>query len=212
LAFFWQYYVVVLLLLGAPMDIQVNRQVGLPVWYDPGESADAHDALTDMQLAAEEDGVRLSIFSGYRSYHDQRQVYAREDAQYGPLADIYSARPGFSEHQLGTAYDVVWTGMNLNAYDDRNQLLFDWVEQNAHIYGFVISYPLKSRPNWPYSNRFEPYITDFIYEPWHIRYVGQDLAFKMYEAGYLDPDSEIVPQDYYALWEWSVSEYLESEP
>lgn len=212
LALLWQYFVVIMLLLGAPLDTQVNRQTGLPSWYDPGKSSEAREALEQMQAAAEADGIRLSIFSDYRSYHDQRQVYAREDAHYGSAAENYSARPGFSEHQLGTAYDVAWTGMNLNPYDHRNQLLYDWLEQNAHTFGFVMSYPLKSLPVWPYSNRFEPHITDFIYEPWHIRYVGLELAQRMYAAGYLDPASEVVPQDFYFTWDWSVIEHSEMEP
>ena len=209
---FWQYYVAILLLLGAPVDVQINREMGLPNWYHPGELPEAREALEMMQLAAEEEGIRLSIFSGYRSYQDQREVYLREGANFGSIADNYSARPGYSEHQLGTAFDVVWTGRSLNPYDHRNRILFDWLEQNAHVYGFVMSYPLKSLPVWPYSNRFVPYITDFIYEPWHIRYVGPALAQMMYAEGYLDPESEIVPQDFYATWNWSVVEPVEHEP
>lgn len=212
LALLWQYYIVILLLLGAPIDVQVDRSIGLPFWYQPGQSIEAQEALERMQLTAEQEGIRLSIFSGYRSYDSQRLVYSREDIKFGAAADNYSARPGYSEHQLGTAYDVVWTGMDLNPYDDRNRMLFDWLENNAHQYGFVISYPLKNQPTWPYSNRFQPIITDFIYEPWHIRFVGRDLAQEMYDAGYLDPRSHVVPQDFYSLWDWSVIDQDEVDP
>jgi D-alanyl-D-alanine carboxypeptidase len=212
LALFWQYYVVIMLLFGAPLDAQVNREVGLPVWYQPGQSVEAQAALEQMQAAAMEDGIRLSVFSGFRSYEDQQQVFWREDANHGSVADNYSARPGYSEHQLGTSYDVVWTGRDLNPRDDLNRLLFDWLENNAHQFGFIMSYPLKHMPTWPYSNRFLPYITDFIYEPWHIRYVGPALAQTMFEAGYLDPESLVVPQDFYTLWKWSVVESSEAAP
>jgi D-alanyl-D-alanine carboxypeptidase len=212
LVFLWQYYVVILLLLGAPIDVQINRQVGLPVWYLPGESVEARAALEQMQAAAMEDGIRLSVYSGYRSYEEQREVFWREDAYHGSIADHYSARPGYSEHQLGTAYDVVWTGRDLNPTDDLNRLLYQWLESNAGQFGFIISYPLKHRPTWPYSNRFLPYLTDFIYEPWHIRYVGPDVARTMLEAGYLDPDSQVVPQDFYSLWKFSVVESSEALP
>jgi D-alanyl-D-alanine carboxypeptidase len=182
------------------------------VWYQPGESDEARAALEQMQTAAFDDGIRLSVFSGFRSFEDQRQVFWREDANHGSIAENYSARPGYSEHQLGTAYDVVWTGRVINPYDELNRLLYDWLEGNAHHFGFIISYPLKHRATWPYSNRFIPYITDFIYEPWHLRYVGTALAQTMYEAGYLDPDSQIVPQDFYSIWKWSVVENSEIWP
>lgn len=212
LLFAWQYYVVILLLIGAPMDVQVNREVGLPFWYQPGESVEARAALEEMQAAAMDDGVRLSVFSGYRSFNDQRQVFFREGAFHGTVAQIYSARPGYSEHQLGTAFDVAWTGRDLSPGDELNRRLYAWLESNAHRFGFIISYPLKNRPTWPYSNRFLPYITDFIYEPWHLRYIGPELAQRMVEAGYLDPDSRVVPQDFYALWKWSVMHNSEILP
>jgi hypothetical protein len=64
----------------------------------------------------------------------------------------------------------------------------------------VLSYPLKTIQVWPYDNRIYPLDGEFIYEPWHIRYVGVDLAQEMVEAGYLDPQSAVIPQDFYQIW------------
>jgi D-alanyl-D-alanine carboxypeptidase len=110
------------------------------------------------------------------------------------------ALPGHSEHQLGTALDVVWPGLKVSTKDDRNEMLFRWLEDNAHLYGFVLSYPMKGVEGWPYDNRIYPEVTDFIHEPWHIRYVGVELAEMIYQAGYLDPNSQTLAQDFYQPW------------
>lgn len=194
------YYVVIRMMLGAPLDTLVDRDHGLPSWYDPGLNVEAVQAWEMLHEAAVRDEIELDIFSGYRDYAYQIQVYRQEVARREDNADLYVAMPGHSEHQLGTAFDVVWPGVALGALDPRNELLYAWLEDHSHQYGFVLSYPLKSIDVWPFSNRFLPVITEYIYEPWHIRFVGLDLAQMVYEAGYLDPNSTILPQDFFSAW------------
>jgi D-alanyl-D-alanine carboxypeptidase len=193
-------YFVMNLILGPPLNVRVDSQYGLPEWYAPGESAVARQALDDMLMAAERDGLKAAIFSGYRDYRYQAQVYAREKRNWPERVDEFIASPGHSEHQLGTAFDIAWPGLPVQSMDERNRRLFRWVQANAHNFGFVVSYPFKRYQDWPYSNRWKAMETDFIYEPWHLRYVGVELATEMFAAGYLDPESTVYPLDFYEPW------------
>jgi D-alanyl-D-alanine carboxypeptidase len=193
-------YIVLLLLLGAPLDTLVTKDVGLPPWYAPGESAIAEMALEEMTHAAELDGILIWVNSAYRDYSYQEDVLSREGNLSPDDHRSYSAEPGHSEHQLGTTYDVAWPGLRVDSLNPRNLKLFQWLTQNAHLYGFVISYPYKEIPDWPYHNRWLPLVTEYIHEPWHIRYVGEVLALEMLEAGYLIPGTPILPQDFYTPW------------
>jgi len=193
-------YIVMHLILGAPLNALVDGDHGLPRWYDPGLQETASEAFLEMKEAAILDYVKLEIFSGYRSYAYQQEVFQRESTFHPDSADFYLAHPGHSEHQLGTALDVVWPGLHVDSKDPRNLRAFDWLEMNAPLYGFVLSYPLKTIQVWPYDNRIYPLDGEFIHEPWHIRYVGGDLAQEMVDAGYLDPQSSVLPQDFYKIW------------
>lgn len=193
-------YVVMSLIVGPPIDVLVDSQHGLPEWYAPGENETARQALDDMISAAEEQGLLVAVFSGYRDYEYQGQVYAREHRKWSSRVDEFIAHPGHSEHQLGTAFDIAWPGLPVESLDERNLRLFRWVQANAHKYGFVISYPFKTSDEWPYSNRWKPMESELIYEPWHVRYVGVDLANAIVAAGYLDPASDVFPADFYQVW------------
>jgi D-alanyl-D-alanine carboxypeptidase len=200
MSLFIELYIVLHLLLGAPLNTLVDGDHGLPRWYDPTLQEAASEAFVEMKDAADLDNVKLDIFSGYRSYAYQQEILQREFTFHPESADFYLAHPGHSEHQLGTAFDVIWPGLQVDSKDPRNLRAFDWLEMNAHIYGFVLSYPLKTIQVWPYDNRIYPLDGEFIYEPWHIRYVGADLAQEMVDAGYLDFQSPVVPQDFYQVW------------
>jgi D-alanyl-D-alanine carboxypeptidase len=188
------------LLIGPPLDVLVDREHGLPTWHNPGLQQEAFEAWDDLFHAGEDDGLKLSIFSDYRSFEDQESVFSREIITYGDRADLFAARPGHSEHQLGTVFDVTWPGIPLGSTDPRNKKLYSWLEMNAHLYGFVLSYPYKEAEDWPFSNRLLPLVTDYINEPWHIRFVGPELAALIYEAGYLDPRSSLLPQEFFSPW------------
>jgi len=163
----------------------INRQHAVSRYYvpetrkvnGPGMSQtmrlDAAAALEDMFAAAKEDGITLSIVSGYRSYSKQSTIYARKKAEQGQeAADRVSARPGTSEQQLVLAMDLAKKGSSqLNTRFGTTEE-GKWVSANAHRFGFIVRY-------------LEDYedVTGYMYEPWHVRYVGTEQAEKMYECG-----------------------------
>ena len=173
--------------MGAPLDVLVDARHPLPRWFDPGPHSDAVSALEDLISEASEDGIKAIVYSGYRSYSKQSSAVDREWRERPSTASFYVAAPGYSEHQLGTAFDLVWPGLQVEFSDPRNEQLYIWLEENAHHFGFVLSYPYKEIEGWPYNNRWMPQVTEFIHEPWHIRYVGISLAEEIFAAGYLDP-------------------------
>lgn len=132
---------------------------------------EASDALQEMIAAAKKVGINLRLTSGYRSYQVQVSVYNGYVQQYGQAgADKQSARPGTSEHQTGLAADLEPTTGQC-----RLEVCFadlpegKWLAANAYTYGFIVRYvPGKEA------------ITGYEYEPWHIRYIGKDLAAEMH--------------------------------
>lgn len=136
--------------------------------------------LVDMIAAMQAEGLQPVIISGYRSYSAQaiaRQKWLEKEPE---RADILSAPPGFSEHQLGTVVD--FGSPELAALVGQEDIEFHtyfyktsegaWLLENAHRYGFTLSYPREA---------FE--ITGFFYEPWHYRYVGVEMATFLHDAG-----------------------------
>ena len=131
--------------------------------------------LTALREAAERDGIALEIFSAYRSYAYQAETFAYwVNVQGEEAARATSARPGHSEHQLGTAIDVGTAGGPAPWDLDDWALTPEgaWMQTNAWRYGFVLSYPRDSRD-----------VTCYAYEPWHWRWVGQEMAATIREAG-----------------------------
>lgn len=113
-------------------------------------------------------GLNIYISSGYRSYNYQVNVYNRYVQSDGAAkADTYSSRPGNSEHQTGLCFD-------LNTIEDSFQYTNEgkWVNDNCYKYGFCIRFP-KGKDS----------ATGYQYESWHLRYVGVDLATKLYNNG-----------------------------
>lgn len=146
----------------------VNKKYGLPEDYGAGLTAEAEQAFEAMQAAAAEAGLNLWVVSGFRSYETQRQLYNRYVARDGQAeADTYSARPGYSEHQTGLALDV-----NLTDTEFAGTPEGQWLAQNAQRFGFALRYP---------EGKTE--VTGYIFEPWHWRYVGTELAEKLYNGG-----------------------------
>ncbi len=123
----------------------------------------AYKHLDDLMDEAEDDGVALSIVSAYRSFDEQGEIKGNFTQIYGTGANAFSADQGYSEHQLGTAVDfsTAAIGYQLEQPFDQTEE-FKWLEGNAYKYGFILSYPP--------DNEF------YIYEPWHWRFVGTDLA------------------------------------
>lgn len=159
--------------------VVVNKQHALePKTYQPsdlasvgGQQASAKITASLQQLItdAKMQGITLRVISGYRSYTYQNNLYNSYVAKDGQtVADSYSARPGYSEHQTGLAVDVGGThGCDIEqCFGDTPE--GKWLAENAHIYGFVIRY-----------NDAKQHITGYQREPWHIRYVGVDLVKAM---------------------------------
>lgn len=123
---------------------------------------DALPFLEKMIKKAERSGIDLKVLSAYRSFDTQAQLKEAYTQTYGSGANAFSADQGYSEHQLGTTVDITDTATGGPYLSFENTEAFAWLEKNAYKYGFVLSYPK--------NNRF------YIFEPWHWRFVGEDLA------------------------------------
>lgn len=134
--------------------------------------SEAAQAFKKLRSAGAASGVNFHPVSSYRSYNQQAATYNHWRATYGQQhADSVSAAPGTSEHQLGLAVDVSDGICNLRrcfATTNAGQ----WVARNAHKYGFVIRYP---------DGKSD--VTGYWYEPWHLRYVGTELAGELTSKG-----------------------------
>jgi D-alanyl-D-alanine carboxypeptidase len=123
---------------------------------------DVKPFLENLIRKARDDGMDLSVLSGYRSFEVQKNVKTRHTVIYGSSANRFSADQGYSEHQLGTTVDFTTskTGSTLTGFEKTNS--YKWLLDHAHEYGFTISYPE--------GNQY------YIFEPWHWRFVGVSLA------------------------------------
>lgn len=146
-----------------------NKTYSLPESYNPGALlSECEAAFKAMQSAAAVLGYDLWNASGFRSYELQASLYKRYSDRDGKeAADRYSARPGHSEHQTGLAIDL-----NEISSSFANTKEGKWVEENCHKYGFILRYPKGKEAQ-----------TGYMYEPWHIRYVGVDAATAIYNSG-----------------------------
>ncbi len=118
--------------------------------------------FNDMVKDAKSDGVDLWVVSAYRSFQTQAELKGAYTVTYGSGANAFSADQGFSEHQLGTTLDFTTKGLGGGLDGFQNTPAYTWLLENAHKYGFVMSYP----PNNQY----------YVFEPWHWRFVGEKLA------------------------------------
>jgi len=125
--------------------------------------------LENLLEEAHEDGVDLLVTSAYRPFDQQGQLHERYTRVFGSGANQFSAQQGYSEHQLGTTIDFTTseTGSDLNAF--ANTEAYQWLQENADKYGFVLSYPE--------GNQY------YTFEPWHWRFVGESLATDLKDAG-----------------------------
>lgn len=130
----------------------------------------AYDAYVKMYEAAKKDGVSFYVTSSYRSYKTQVIIYNRYltiDPQ--EKVDIYSARPGFSDHQTGYTVDILTSGHDFDTFYLTPAA--KWLADNAYKYGFILRYPKGLEQ-----------ATGYEYEAWHFRYVG-DVAEDVYKSG-----------------------------
>ncbi|MCF0112220.1 MAG: InlB B-repeat-containing protein [Erysipelotrichaceae bacterium] len=133
-----------------------------------GLTKETYSAFKKMRNAAADAGYTISLSSCYRSFGYQEGLYNMYKNRDGKAAaDRYSARPGFSEHQTGLAFDLNTIGHNSD-----NTSVTKWVHKNCWKYGFIVRYPKGKESK-----------TGYMYEWWHLRYVGAELAEKLYNGG-----------------------------
>jgi D-alanyl-D-alanine carboxypeptidase len=145
--------------------------------------------LTDMIEDALEDGVKLWVVSAFRSFDMQRELKGAYTVSYGSGANAFSADQGYSEHQLGTTVDFTTENLSggLDGFDSTPA--YEWLVKHAYKYGFVLSYPK--------DNAY------YIFEPWHWRFVGTDLARDLHDDGqfFYDKDQREIDEYLVSLFD-----------
>ena len=139
----------------------VNKHYPLSKDYNPGENSTAKAAFLKLIAQMQKEGYAIgNTYSGFRSYGTQAQLYQSYVNREGQAAaDRYSARPGYSEHQTGLAFDVI--GTNGQLVEDAGAA--QWLLDHAADYGFVVRY-LKGKES----------VTGYMHEEWHLRYIGKE--------------------------------------
>lgn len=153
----------------------VNKKYPLPQSFSPGEDVEARSAFELMAADARKEGFELAAFSTYRSFEYQQTLYNNYVERDGKgTADRYSARPGYSEHQTGLAFDIgevgredLWLTSEFGETEAGK-----WLAANAHKYGFILRYPEGKEK-----------ITGYMYESWHFRYLGVTVATEVKKSG-----------------------------
>lgn len=145
---------------------------------------DVEPYLHRLLRAANQDDVDLKVISAYRSFDQQESLKSTYTTTYGSGANAFSADQGYSEHQLGTTVDFGTTQVTGAYMSFEKTSAFVWLQKNAHEYGFILSYP---KGNAYYQ-----------YEPWHWRFVGENLAEDLYDDG----------KQFYELDQRDIDKYL----
>ena len=155
-------------------DFEPNNLTAIDSKYARNDSQllqkEATEAFNQMCSDAKLENISLYSGSAYRSYEYQSTLYNNYIKKDGlTAAETYSARPGYSEHQLGLAVDI----MNGNwSYVSKDNIEYSWLIANSYKYGFILRYPENKE-----------YITGYMFEPWHYRYLGKELATRVYNSG-----------------------------
>ncbi len=167
------------------LDVIVNKYHKLNKDYEPTDleeidknfainnqllRKDAKIAFEKMAHDAKLENIMIYAGSSYRSYEYQDNLYNYYVKNDGvTVADTYAARAGYSEHQLGLAVDIL--GKDFKYIDD-SSFEYSWLVANCYKYGFILRYP-----------KGKEHITGYMFEDWHFRYLGVDLATKVTLSG-----------------------------
>lgn len=170
---------------ASKIDVLVNKYHKLDENYEPSDltiidskyASGTQKLRKEAQIKFEEmasdmakENLKIYAGSTYRSYTYQKGLYDRYVKKDGfAAAETYSARSGYSEHQLGLAVDIVngkWD------YLSENDKEYDYLVKNSYKYGFILRYP-----------RGSEYVTGYMFEDWHFRYLGIELATKVFNSG-----------------------------
>ena len=157
--------------------VHIDSYYGLDAYLD----RDTYEAYTKMADQMMSEGIDVWITSAYRSYDSQVNIYNRYlaiDPQ--EVVDTYSARPGFSDHQTGRVVDLIEPGGDLGSFEYTDAKA--WLDEHAYEYGFILRYPEDKED-----------ITGYMYESWHYRYVGKEVAKYIHDTG-------ITFDEYYAYF------------
>lgn len=143
------------------------------------------EPLNAFIAAARAEGLSVYLSSAYRDYATQSYLYNRKVQQYGDpaVAARIVAPPGTSEHQTGLALDITDRYYEMKDTSLANTALFQWMSAHCHEYGFIVRYPEDKQE-----------ITGIMYEPWHFRYVGVEVATYIMENG-------LCLEEFHALYE-----------
>ena len=135
----------------------------------------AADAYAQLKAAVSQQKLgTLCINSGYRSFASQKAIHATKVAVLGKTAgEKLAARPGYSEHQTGLAIDISTTALGCRIGPFGASKASGWIAKNAWQYGFIVRYPSNAKTK----------ITGYVWEPWHLRFVGIELATDMQSKG-----------------------------
>lgn len=140
-----------------------------------------YEQFIKMYNDAKQEGLNLYIRSPYRSYYTQASLYNNYVANDSKAnADTYSARPGYSEHQTGLAIDITNPSSSLGSFENTKES--EWLKNNAYKYGFILRYP-----------KGKEYLTGYMYESWHYRYVGLKTAKIIH-------DNNLTFEEYYVYY------------
>lgn len=166
-------------------DYEPEDLVKISNWYAYDKAthmrAEAYDKFITMYNAGKEDGMTLIINSSYRTYDYQEELWNRnKNASGQEYADSYVARAGHSEHQTGLTVDLTTYGVKDFNFEEFEE--YEWMQKNAHKYGYILRYP-----------KGKEYITGYSYESWHYRYVGVEVATYIYQ-------NQITYDEYYAYF------------
>lgn len=130
---------------------------------------EAYNAYLEMQAEMLKKELKIETVSAYRSFNAQNKLYKNYVSEFGvEEADTFSARPGHSGHQTGLVVDVSDGKLDYTEFGKTDA--FIWIKDNAHRFGFIVRY------------KGVPELTGYQVEPWHLRYVGKDVAIDMYET------------------------------
>lgn len=170
---------------ASKIDVLVNKYHKLDENYEPSDltiidskyASGTQKLRKEAQIKFEEmasdmakENLKIYAGSTYRSYTYQKGLYDRYVKKDGfAAAETYSARSGYSEHQLGLAVDIVNGKWNYLSENDKE---YDYLVKNSYKYGFILRYP-----------RGSEYITGYMFEDWHFRYLGVELATKVFNSG-----------------------------
>ena len=176
---------------GDDLLVLINKHIGLPADYEPKDLVyldskvevarsglrlrkEATVALEQILKVAKKQGMSLSVLSGYRSFWEQDATFSYWVALAGlDTGQKLSARPGHSQHQLGTTVDFTNQAVGLDISENFMYTKeWEWLAKNAYKFGYVLSYP-----------KGKEAITGYVYEPWHYRFIGVENAVEMVQSG-----------------------------